>query len=180
MESKTIFHTVEDRENIDYVEQNAPFKCKSKSAWLGEGYYFWDSFIELARWWGSHRYNNLYFICKTICSYNKDDVLDLYNNIEQIQDFRKTTTLLKEQFSKRVTVPFVIAFLKEKKLFSYKAIRANAINSFKGSEKLKFVEGNSAYLDLIPAIQICVLDKSVLQHPLKIIYPQKYSEEFTL
>lgn len=178
MESKTIFHTVEDRENIDYVEQNAPFKCKSKSAWLGEGYYFWDSSIDTAHWWGKQRYKS-YLICKTECSYKMDEMYDLYNNAKQRSEFREMTSLIKEKYSsKTVTVPFVIEYLKQNTKFPYKAIRAYAVNSNRNSSRLNFIEKNNAYLDLDPAIQICVIDKSILDLPLKIIYPQ--GEEFTL
>ena len=41
--NRIIYQTVEDRGNPDYVEQHGPFICTNKNAWLGEGYYFWDT-----------------------------------------------------------------------------------------------------------------------------------------
>ena len=52
MISTILYQTVDDRRNIKYVLENAPFKCTRNDAWLGEGYYFWDTFINFAHWWG--------------------------------------------------------------------------------------------------------------------------------
>ena len=41
----TGYHTVEDRDNPDEIEADGPFKCTRGDAWLGPGYYFWDSKI---------------------------------------------------------------------------------------------------------------------------------------
>lgn len=46
---RILYQTVEDRNNPDDVEQHGPFLCTNKMAWLGHGYYFWDTFINLAR-----------------------------------------------------------------------------------------------------------------------------------
>ena len=56
--NRIIYQTVEDRGNPDYVEQHGPFICTNKNAWLGEGYYFWDTIIELAHWWGNLCYKD--------------------------------------------------------------------------------------------------------------------------
>jgi hypothetical protein len=47
MNENKYYHTQEDRGEI----LNAPIKCISDKAWLGDGYYFWES-IEDAHWWG--------------------------------------------------------------------------------------------------------------------------------
>ena len=52
MDKRTLFQAIKDLDNPDEIEQNGPFKCRREDAWLGEGYYFWDSFVELAHWWG--------------------------------------------------------------------------------------------------------------------------------
>ncbi len=59
-----LYQTVSDRDNADYIEDNAPFRCERKDAWLGEGYYFWDTLIKNAHWWGEIAYNNEYVITK--------------------------------------------------------------------------------------------------------------------
>ena len=50
------YQTLEDRNNITEVEQNGPFICNRTDAWLGTGYYFWDTNMEWAKNWGFNSY----------------------------------------------------------------------------------------------------------------------------
>lgn len=68
-----IFQTVKDLDNVDQLEQQGPIFCDSNSAWLGHGYYFWDSEIDLAHWCG-----------KVHCQYNGYDYLILKSSYGQI------------------------------------------------------------------------------------------------
>jgi len=70
--TRKIYQTLEDRNNPDVVENQGPFLCNRKDVWLGIGYYFWDSFIENAHWWGKEgaRYKN-YFICESSFELNE-------------------------------------------------------------------------------------------------------------
>ena len=54
--SSNLYQTLEDRSNIDYVEENGPFICRRNSAWLGIGYYYWDTFVDNAHLWGEKIY----------------------------------------------------------------------------------------------------------------------------
>ena len=72
MKDKILYQTLDDNDNADYVEQNAPFPCDRKNSWLGTGYYFWDTFIENAHWWGEVNYKNSYIICKAVCDFDTD------------------------------------------------------------------------------------------------------------
>ncbi|MBK9689303.1 MAG: hypothetical protein IPO65_16695 [Saprospiraceae bacterium] len=74
---KTVYQTLENRGNQDYVENNGPFLCSRNNAWLGNGYYFWDSFIENAHWWGwkVKKFTNGYFICEAFYDFEKQFVL---------------------------------------------------------------------------------------------------------
>ena len=58
---KKIFQTLEDRNNPDEVESQGPFIC-TNNPWLGKGYYFWDTFLDLARLTRN-------FLGVTICSF---------------------------------------------------------------------------------------------------------------
>ena len=181
----TIFHTVENRDNPNDVECNAPFLCSHKDAWLGKGYYFWETFVELAHWWGLVTYNNHYFICKSFLSCCDSDILDLVGNTSQIEEIKDLTKSLQTQYSQTLTVAFVIKWMKKNlKNFSYKAIRVHAINSVKDKSIIKwrfsFNGKNKSYLDLCPAIQICVIDKSIISLPLKIMYPEEYCAEYVI
>ena len=55
---KKIFQTLEDRNNPDEVESQGPFIC-TNNPWLGKGYYFWDTFLDLAHWWGTKAFFKL-------------------------------------------------------------------------------------------------------------------------
>ncbi len=69
---RTVFQTVLSTPDKDAIIAQAPFLCKDKPGelkeWLGEGYYFWETFEALAHWWGGVRYlhhHQDYVICKT-------------------------------------------------------------------------------------------------------------------
>lgn len=180
-----IFQTVKDLDNVDRLEQQGPIFCDSNSAWLGHGYYFWDSEIELAHWWGEVHclnYGYDYLILKS--SYDKwsDSLFDLYDNAAHRRDMVTALNIAKERTNKRyITVPYLIEILKKSKNFCYRAIRAkfdNSINAGNLIDYRPFANKNSkSKLDLYPAIQICVLDKSFLESPVKVVYPNEYCDE---
>lgn len=185
----TVYHSVENTEDASKVERSAPFKCTSPESWFGDGYYVWETFIELAHWWGKVHYNNNYFVCESKISIDADEMLDLVGNTKQIFEVKSLRQELAIKYSqKTITARFVIEHMKSKltKGFPFKAIRGYGINSVNTGDdlllnRLCFTENNNkAYLDLTPAIQICVLDKKVLRIPMKIIYPEEYCEDFTI
>ncbi len=85
MEAKSLFQTVEDRNNPWDIASKGPFLCSRSNAWLGEGFYFWDSFIELAHWWGNTVYGGKYVVCKSYCSNPLVETYDLYDNFDNLQ-----------------------------------------------------------------------------------------------
>ena len=86
-EIKILYQTLENRKNPEIIEKNGPFLCNWENTWLGDGYYFWDSFINNAHWWGkeARKYKDGYIICKSICDYNSIDCFDLVGNTEHLQ-----------------------------------------------------------------------------------------------
>lgn len=178
MQKKTLYQTVEDRDNPDEIEEKGPFACKRSNAWLGEGYYFWDTFIELAHWWGESSYKGNYVICQSFCDKESSATYDLYDDLDLLRDFRSLKENLENQDPRReIMVKDVIHFLKYHSDFTseYKAIRANAVNCWRDVPAMKFASGKSAYLELCPPIQICVIDKSyLLDGKYEIVYPEKY------
>ena len=56
--STTAYQTLEDRDNPDEIETNGSYRCRSSNAWLGIGYYFWDSNAQWANEWGEKSYSN--------------------------------------------------------------------------------------------------------------------------
>lgn len=51
MEFNPLYQTVKNNGNKQSIETFGPIYGKVDT-WLGNGYYFWDGFIELAHWWG--------------------------------------------------------------------------------------------------------------------------------
>ncbi len=50
---KIVYQTLEDRfTDLDKLEREGPYICSWENSWLGDGYYFWEAFIENAHWWG--------------------------------------------------------------------------------------------------------------------------------
>ena len=183
----TLYQTLEDRDNPDYIENNGPFSCKTKSAWLGEGYYFWDTHIELGHWWGdtNHKTNG-YVICRAYG--NLDETCwDLHGNGSHRLQFETICKqMIKEGIANpdSILVPNVIAFLKKIRKFPFKAIRALgmgsiSLNQTEGSIvfKMKFIESNKSFLDLRPPIQLCLLEKRALSlKDYLIVFPEQYVE----
>ncbi|WBV59479.1 hypothetical protein PFY12_10455 [Chryseobacterium camelliae] len=186
MKIKTLYQTLENRDNPDYVEENGAFSCNWQNTWLGDGYYFWDTFIENAHWWGEMRYSSNYFICKAICDFDNEKCFDLVGDTEHMMDFDNCVNFLREQnlLNEKSTVASIIRFIKEKVGgFNYEAIRAMGIKSiseYKNEYKrylyrFKFEIDKSPYLDYKPAIQICIFEKRGLNlRDYRIEYPEEY------
>lgn len=179
-----IYQTLEDRENPDEIEENGPFLCERKNAWLGPGFYFWEYFIKNAHWWGDKAYNGKYVICQaTYDDTDKQKIFDLYSNYEHKDLFVKTIEMMKYYglfIENQTCISRVIDFLISKKLFPYDAIKIDGILS-KGNSSSKYnfhvicSSNRPSYVDLIPAVQICFRKKDVLNlKDYKIIFPEKY------
>lgn len=182
-----LYHTVEDRNNPDEIERNAPYLCKAHNAWLGEGYYFWDTLIANAHWWGCSRYHYPnYVIVEFNCdSINNGKCYDLYGDMELLDKFNKYIDLLKEQslFSDEDTVAKVINYLKGKTDFlkRYEAIRAYGHHS-KTRQKFVWFDRNKYYgLEREPAVQLCLFRKKSLNLSAgRIVFPESYCTEYMI
>lgn len=180
MVPKVLFQTLADKDNPDYVEENAPFLCQKVNAWLGDGYYFWDTFIENAHWWGEKVHSGNYIICKFHCDFD-DKCFDLVGNTEHLMAFH---TIIKEMQRRdkidveKTSVRKILEFFNQKIGFEYEAIRVSGINSKSGTDyihRLKFNPDKPQYLDYKPAIQVCIFTKTGLNlRNCKIVYPKEY------
>ncbi len=176
---RTLYQTVEDRDNPDYVEEHGPFKCTNRNAWLGHGFYFWDTYITIAHWWGKLNYaQNGYVICQSSCGEDMTGVYDLVGKPELFEQIEQIASILKNKTNTQIVyVPEVFEFLKQNTSFldKYKAIRVYPLNTFKGEAyTLKFNPKNKGFIETRPAIQFCVLDKSFLKSRYHIVYPKEY------
>lgn len=185
MDAFEIYQTLEDRQNPEKIRTEGPFPCTRNDAWLGKGYYFWESFIENARWWGENSYKNGYVISQAIYINDEEECFNLIDNYNHIRSYIKATELMEEKglYVEHVTtVSRVIQFLRDIRIFSYNAARAKAENckscKSKFSRTTIFSQNSRCYLDALPPIQVCFYTK---KSPLdlsnyKIVYPKDYVE----
>lgn len=185
------YQTLEDRD-FHLVEENGPFPCTHAKAWLGSGYYFWDSAIQLAHWWGREGagYYSGYIICKSQYNLDENRCFNLIDNFEHIDQFRQTHEYLISQrmaVANQTTVARIIEFLRNTTTFKFEATRAYGVNSIgprsEYSSRVVFKANDSPftaqYLDALPAIQICFYSKTALDRAgFEIVYPEEYIENY--
>ncbi len=171
------YHTLEDRDNADEVEANGPFMCTRENAWLGDGYYFWDSDPDLAHEWGRVGYQlrrKQYMICQGEIL-NDDFLFDLVGWIPHQKTFLAMMDLLQDHLPAGAEPKMVdvLDFLRSNDAFPYNAIRAADIHS--QSREVKFGGKRGEYAILNQRTQICLLNKKNLILPsFRIIFPTKY------
>lgn len=181
-----LYQTLRDR-NPNQIEKDGPFKCKHENAWLGPGYYFWDSHVELAHWWGYIAHKKFkfdYIICASNATFD-DKCWDLHGNgLHRKQFIEICERIVKEGLSNKsdLLVFQVIEWAKKKNIlmkFGYEAIRAMGNDTIPSHEinvkRMKFDSKKNQYLDLYPPIQVCLIEKNALNlHNYRIISPLRY------
>ncbi len=183
-----LYQTLEDRDNVDYVEANGPFPGDKRDRWLGKGYYYWDTFIDAAHYWGfvSYKANGReYIIAKSEVVIPPDKLLNLLEP-EQLAMFASWRDSYADTFpNSNVTVEKVITHA-EKIMgadFPYVAIKAEFRECFKHKEFRdriypRISSNGKAYLDLKPPVQMCIRDKSIIGiNNFKVVFPLKYAGE---
>lgn len=178
-----LYQTLEDRDNVDFVEANGPFPGNIRDRWLGKGYYYWDSFINSAHFWGwvsYGKYHKNYIIAKSEVTLPPGQMLDLVNPTDLLK-FKSWVKEYEQTFpNQEPTVEKVLTHAQNVmgKDFPYIAIRAMFVDCINKEEYQDRIYPNGkAYLDLQPPIQICILNKSVIGHDnFKVIFPENYSD----
>lgn len=184
----TLVQTLQDRghENAKMISKEGPYPCRKPGAWLGEGYYFWDTHRELGHLWGKSAYSKSGYVISEAEGRIDSTCWDLHGNGRHLKEFKEFCDFLVELKlikETEVTVPQVINFLKKKNQFKYLAIRALGIKSLGWNledrtyvYRVKFNPETEAYLMIIPPIQLCLLKKKALSlHAYHIVYPEKYT-----
>ena len=192
MKYTDIYQTLEDRQNYNEVEANGPYFCYAKypngepkkgtrEPWLGEGFYFWDTRIDDAKWWGDTVYEGRsYIICHTTYDQHSPLLYDLVGNVSQFDEFVKCAQLVKNMLGKQyVTFPVVLEYLQKDPQFTYKAVRAWP-SSGKTKKTCIIFPDNQLSLVQFDKIQICFFDKSLLTEPYCIVHRQMYEENQTI
>ena len=193
----SIYQTLEDRWNYEEVINNGPYYCSLydekgslkkgiKVPWLGEGYYFWDTREEDAKWWGECTYSSKgkrYIVCKTTYDQQSDLLFDTLADLSKMDDLVRCAELIKEKWKiNKVSFPFILSYLKETGNFNYKAIRVWPDPNNKISKDCIniFFPGEKTILSRIDKVQICFFDRTLLDKTFKIVYPNILEENFTI
>lgn len=179
-----LYQTVEDRDNPEHIELNAPFICDRTDAWLGEGYYFWDTLIDNAHWWGKTVYKQKgHVVLKFLCDSINERCFDLHGNLEHLKYFNEIADFFKneEVVDNSTTVSMIIEFLKENASLDdkYDGIRVYGHNSKSRHKTIKmlFRQGRNSnqYIELAPPVQLCLFRKNSFNlQPGVIVYPSHY------
>lgn len=197
-----IYQTLEDRGNDQDIEKHGPYFCSlydetgnlkkgTKVPWLGEGFYFWDTRIDDANWWGRMIYESQmkgYVVCHT--SYNQHSPLlyDMVGDVSMFNDFVDCAKQIKSKKRlEKVRFPVVLKYLKNRKDFKYKAIRVwpdpkqyQKGMSISNPQIEVFFPGDKATIKRMEKIQICFFDKTMLTRPYEIVERHPMSSDFTI
>lgn len=174
----TGYHTVEDRDNPDEIEADGPFKCTRRDAWLGPGYYFWDTRIMWAHKWGKDAYERKgynYVICQAELDNSPSIMFDLFGNILHQEEFLQAYLLLKTQLDKSGKYPLVsevLHFLHKQNLMTYKSVRAGD----NGNEAYDIdFQPKREFMTIRQRVQICLFEKNgITLQNFQIVFPEHY------
>lgn len=177
-----IYQTLEDRNNPQDIAINGPFKCTRSDAWLGDGFYFWENYIEHAHWWGSKGYNNNYIICSAQYDHNPSYCFDLINNYEHLSLLEDLYHIVKAKTSKPVLVSKIIELLKKQTTFDFDAVRAPSQDAKSEPLYIKYKSIHKAKIYLRPLNQICFFRKNnrLNLRDFQIIYPPQYVDGYVV
>lgn len=175
------YQTLEDRDNIDHVEASGPFQCTRPDAWLGFGYYFWDTNMDWAKEWGFNsfeRKGKQYIIGKCVVDIT-NQCFDLIGSVAHQMELMDVLETMKEsgkfkQYHRRV-LPNVIEYMKSKGIFPYKSIRAGDVTNKVVKLHFSKSEERREYMLINQRVQICVIErKDVVLPPFTVVYPEIY------
>lgn len=185
-------HTCSNENGEEYIKQNAPFKSikkhknqgggqKSYVPFLGEGYYYWDTDLEIAHSWGVNQYQNQYAIVESQLELpGEKEFCDLVGNRKHMIQILELANKFRpnELKSGKLTLGVFIQVLKKlnrtdyKGIFPYKAIRAVDLSHNPPKEsRIKFAEhASQSYMSLSPKLVICLIEKNGIVLDVDIIH----------
>lgn len=173
------FQTLEDRDNIDEIELEGPFKCTHEKSWLGVGYYLWDTNFDWALTWGkvAHQKNGRDFVIAKCQIDLSVKCFDLFGSVQHQQDLIEVIKVMRDSGKIKnkgdETIPNIIMYMKNKGIFDFKSIRAADMHD--KVVQLHFLKERKEFLVINQRVQICVIDKKdVLLRPFSVIYPEEY------
>lgn len=166
----TGYHTLQDRGNPREIELEGPRYCYRNDAWLGRGYYFWDTDITWAHRWKKSD-NKGYMICEAQLLID-ENTFDLLGNVAHQKRLQECAAILSAHAEKDVSVYEVVEYLKKHLDFPYNSIRAfddpNPV-------RINYDNKRTEQLTLNKRVQICLIDKTnLILNSFKVIFPERY------
>ena len=180
----TVHQTLEDRNNVDYIEDHGPFPVRDiKNSYLGAGTYFWDDHIELAHWWGRIRIKGAYVVCEGKLEVGRNDFFDLVGSRQDMIHLRELVSTFNLG---DLSLGEIIEYLKgiarnpgKEGIFPFKVIRVldSSTTSYE-QEWIKFSDNRNGITSLSPIYIICLIGKTNLYlRSYRVIYPESYSQD---
>lgn len=178
--STTAYHTCLNKNGIEYIQKNVPFRCVDrKGQWLGVGYYFWPDDDHFAHKWGEDSYDNNYVITKFTINYAHEELFDLCGNLAHKFELEKYCDEMKAMLASRVkshpkdqkaremynngniSISEVFWYLRNKRKdsFSYKLVKI--ADDKKIGDPIKFVANKFEKINLIERIQMVVYPEAI-------------------
>ena len=192
MKDTDIYQTLEDRQNYGEVEEHGSYFCYARYAndvpkssvkepWLGEGYYFWDTRIADAQWWGDTVYSKKgYIICHTTYDQHSPLLYDLVGDMKHFDEFIACAELIKTKLNTdAVSFSVVLTYMKKLPEFDYKAIRVWP-HPYTVEKTVVRFPGDRLVLGKADKIQICFFDKTLLKNPYKIVEKKTFVANQTI
>lgn len=175
MRRRDLFQTVENKE-LEKLSQLGPIKCNDKDAWLGCGFYFWDSYINDAYWWGNKHYHGDFAVFKSGYDYDSYEYLDLMGNTEHRDYIFNCHNALYKKCGSKLRMGQLIEILKKADdNFIFKAVRAIPDTTTTNTSKIYFEQKKSFFQQQKQKIQLCVFDKSFLiNNQFELVYQVNY------
>lgn len=186
MSRKILYQTLKDYDNAQEVRSDGPFICESDDAWLGHGYYFWDTFEHLSHWWGKVKMNGSYIVCRAECDFNTKECFDLVGEPEHMDLFGSIIDLMRSEGlidDETTTVSDIFYYLKNTlNIFDYSSSRVIGVNSISPNKNPEYTyrmilepSNKKQFIDYRPPIQLCLYEKNSLGlKDYDIVFPEKY------
>lgn len=157
-----------EKSTNDIINNNYVFDKNVKYHWLGNGIYFWDDDIDIAKLWGKQKFGNKYAVLLVPLKVERDRVFDLRKEINR----KAAITLIKKIIEKCNNFEELDIMLKNRAIgFACELMQNKAnnydlyYNDFQVSSKNQI----SFPIKLTP--QICVTNDSIIQYnEIEVVY----------
>jgi len=175
------YHTLKERDNVDTIEESGPIKCTHSRAWLGLGYYFWDTNIEWAHSWGKTTYDADNYVIFEIDINRDPTMFDIHGDVSHQIILSEAASALKDALRTKpisqITVPNIIEYLKRHTDFLQRYFTIRAADNPDSRNIYYFSTEYKNFMYAAPRVQVCVMEKKrLLLRTFKVVYPEIYKQ----